>query len=94
MPLTKATTNVVNLDKDTLINGLTVGKGGGNISTNTASGVDALYSNTTGIANTASGSSALQNNTTGNYNAASGYAALHSNTTGNQDAASGYAALV
>ena len=93
MALTKATTNVVNLDKDTLINGLTVGKGGGNITSNTASGKDALNSNTTGTSNTASGQGALQSNTTGVGNTASGQVTLQSNTTGGGNTASGYGAL-
>jgi hypothetical protein len=78
---------------DTLINGLTVGKGGGNIASNTATGLNALYSNTTGNSNTASGVQALFSNTTGANNTASGYAALLSNTTGVQNTASGAAAL-
>ena len=40
---------------------------------NTASGVDALFSNTTGNYNTASGVSALRSNTTGDDNTASGF---------------------
>jgi hypothetical protein len=93
MPLTKATTNVVNLDKDTLINGLTVGKGGGNIANNTAIGRRALEANTTGDQNTASGYSALQLNTTGDYNTAVGVNALPFNTTGSRNTACGVAAL-
>jgi hypothetical protein len=93
MPLTKATTNVVNLDKDTLINGLTVGRGGGNIASNTASGAGALTSNTTGASNTAVGVSSLNVNTTGINNTASGANALAANTTGNNNTASGVNAL-
>lgn len=93
MPLTKATTNVVNLDKDTLINGLTIGKGGGNIVSNTASGAGALQLNTTGNYNTASGYQALYNNTTGVSNTASGYQALYNNTTGIDNTAVGSVAL-
>ena len=93
MPLTKATTNVVNLDKDTLINGLTVGRGGGNIASNTASGAGALTSNTTGTANTAVGVNALQANTTGIQNNAVGVNALQANTTGASNTAVGLNAL-
>jgi hypothetical protein len=93
MPLTKATTNVVNLDKDTLINGLTVGRGSGNIATNTAFGISALQANTTGSGNTASGGYALLSNTTGNSNTASGIYALQNNTTGSNNTASGQGAL-
>ena len=93
MALTKATTNVINLDKDTLINGLTVGRGSGNIASNTASGVAALAANTTGFQNTAVGSNALDSNTTGSYNTASGFNALAANTTGLENTAVGEAAL-
>ena len=52
---------------------LTVGQGKGAITTNTAIGVDALFSNTTGNSNTANGKAALQNNTTGSSNIANGF---------------------
>jgi hypothetical protein len=93
MPLTKATTNVINLDKDTLVNGATVGRGGGNVSTNTALGITALGANTTGSSNTAVGSAALTLNTTGENNTAVGVAALYSNTTGVSNTAVGEDAL-
>jgi hypothetical protein len=57
---------------DAEINGLTVGRGAGNISTNTAAGRSTLSNNTTGNSNTASGYNALYNNTTGNNNTALG----------------------
>ena len=47
--------SIVSTDADMNINGITVGKGGGNIIFNTASGYKALYNNTTGSSNTASG---------------------------------------
>ena len=65
------------------IDGLTVGRGGGDIASNTAVGVTALYSNTTGNYNTACGRSALYSNTTGANNTASGFEAAKNNTTGN-----------
>jgi hypothetical protein len=86
-------TGVKTISNDTLINGLTVGKGGGNIASNTASGAGALGSNTTGINNTASGSSSLSFNTTGNENTANGRTALFSNTTGSNNTAIGVNAL-
>ncbi len=49
---------------------------------NTATGVGALFSNTTGVANTATGGFALFSNNTGSANSAFGAAALFSNTTG------------
>jgi len=58
---------------------------------NTASGFEALVSNTTGSQNTASGALALLNNT-GSKNTANGFEALVSNTTGNQNTAAGYTA--
>ena len=93
MPLTKATTNVVNLDKDTLINGLTVGRGGGNISSNTTIGLSALFSNTIGNENTAVGFNSLRLNSIGYKNSAFGTAALENTTTGFSNTAIGYAAL-
>ena len=78
---------------DVTINALTLGRGGGAISTNTASGYQALLSNTTGSSNTASGYQALRNNTTGIANTASGRNALFSNTTGSSNTASGLYAL-
>jgi len=60
---------------DANINGLTVGKGGGNNANNTAFGVSALGSNTTGTQNVAIGVNALGNNTTANFNVAIGFQA-------------------
>jgi len=98
MPVTiDGTTGITTPDLDSgadaLINGLTVGKGGGNIASNTASGVAALAANTTGTNNTASGVNALQSNTTGSNNTASGLSALQSNTTGFSNTASGSGSL-
>ena len=81
------------LATDTLINGLTVGRGAGNVSSNAATGLNALASNTSGSNNTANGRTALQANTTGNMNVASGYGALALNTTGSENTASGVGAL-
>ena len=78
---------------DLTVNGMTVGKGGGAITSNTAYGKSALYSNTTGSSNTANGAYALENNTEGNNNTANGNLALFSNTTGNNNTANGNAAL-
>ena len=78
---------------DLTVNGMTVGKGGGAIASNTAIGDSALYSNITGDYNTANGTAALQFNTTGDYNTANGVAALQFNTTGSENTANGVAAL-
>lgn len=93
MPITQATTNVINLDKDTLINGLTAGKGGSNIISNTVFGINNLAANTTGSGNTAIGRNALAANTTGVTNTAIGSNALLSNTTGLSNVAIGSTAL-
>ena len=60
---------------------------------NTASGIGALFSNTTGGFNTASGAYALGPNTTGYYNTATGGLALQANTTGYYNTATGGLAL-
>jgi hypothetical protein len=78
---------------DATVNGVTVGRGAGNINTNTASGSQALNSNTTGGNNTAYGREALNSNTTGNQNTASGRQALLNSTTGIQSTAYGFQAL-
>jgi hypothetical protein len=70
-----------------------VAYGAGAITTNSANGSAALYSNTTGGGNTANGGVALYSNTTGNNNNASGYSTLQSNTTGYNNSADGSYAL-
>src|SRR5207245_330682 len=60
---------------------------------NTATGFDALFSNTDGFDNTATGASALQSNTTGSFNTANGAVALVNNTTGFNNTATGFEAL-
>lgn len=88
-------TGAVNLGAyDLTINGITLGKGAGNISTNTASGYQALNSNTTGSSNTANGSQALYANTTGTGNTAIGRSALQTASTGVDNTALGYNALI
>jgi hypothetical protein len=57
---------------------------------NTASGENALYSDTSGSYNTATGFSSLFSNTTGNNNTAAGYNSLYSNSAGNNNTAAGY----
>jgi trimeric autotransporter adhesin len=93
VPYTGAT-RAVNLGAyDLQVNGVTVGRGKGNIVSNTANGVNALVYNTTGANNTATGLNALRANTTGYGNTASGSSALYQNTTGSNNTASGYAVL-
>lgn len=75
------------------VQGLTFGKGGGAGSSNTAAGVNALISNTTGLSNTAVGCNALQTNTTGVYNTAIGSQSLLNVVSGNYSTAVGTSAL-
>ncbi len=87
-------TGAVNLGAyDLTVNGITLGKGGASISTNTAIGLSSLASNSTGYQNTANGSNSLQANTIGYYNSAYGYDALTLNTTGRNNTAIGKSAL-
>ena len=76
------------------INGITVGKGGGSESTNTAVGHHSLQSNTSGYNNTAVGLNSLIANTTGNNNTAVGLVSLNANTTGTYNVGIGINALL
>jgi hypothetical protein len=87
--MTNANTADVIINRDALINGLTVGRGGGNIGTNTATGAFALSSNIGGIYNNAYGYSALSANTDGDENTATGSGSLITNTTGSYNSAYG-----
>ena len=82
------------LANDASISGLTVGKGLGAVSTNTAVGASALAANTTGATNTAVGYQAGYSNTTGGTNTAMGRQALYSNTTASSNSAFGEGALL
>lgn len=73
---------------DVSINGLTVGKGKGNVSGNTSVGLKALQNATKGN-NTAIGSNALATNTSGENNTAVGYMSLSGVTTGINNTAIG-----
>ena len=94
---------------DASINGINIGRGGGNFNTNSAIGLQALAANTSGQYNTATGLQALSRVSTSNSNSAYGYRALaihlgssssafgmkalEGNTTGNYNTAVGEAAL-
>jgi hypothetical protein len=84
------------LANDASISGLTVGKGGGSVSTNTALGTSALQANTTGIQNTAVGYQSLYSNSNASNNTAFGYQAgygitgTNANTTGSNNTYIGY----
>jgi hypothetical protein len=85
--------NLLYSGTDLTVYGLTVGRGAGAVSTNTAFGTSALTANTTGNLNTAVGYRALYTNTTGSSNVAYGYSALNLNSTGNFNTAIGRNAL-
>ena len=93
VPYTGAT-RAVNLGNyDLSVNGLTIGKGGGAASLNTAIGEYSLYFNSTGNANTAIGYQSLYKNSSGANNTASGVGALQRNTTGSNNTANGINSL-
>ena len=73
---------------------LTLGRGKGAVSSNTAIGVKALYSNTTGTFNSAVGYQSLLYNNSGSENTAYGFGSLTNNTTGSYNTANGMASLV
>jgi hypothetical protein len=82
-------TGLATLSGGAVIEGLTVGKGAGAVSGNTAVGLTALNVNTTGSQNTAVGELTLAGNLGGISNTAVGSTALTSNTSGNQNTAVG-----
>jgi hypothetical protein len=84
-----AVTGTLSSTSGTTIQGLTVGKGGGAVATNTAVGVSALTANTSGSANTALGFQAGFGNTTGASNVAVGLQAATGTTTGSYNTAIG-----
>lgn len=75
---------------DLLVNNIRVGRGIGNVATNTAVGNSVLNSNSTGFFNTGGGYNSLYNNTTGFFNTAYGALSLYNNTTGVLNTFSGY----
>ena len=82
-------TEAKSFTKDLTINGITVGKGAGNIASNSAFGNSALSSNTGGYNNTASGYGSLISNTTGVNNTAFGFYSLRNSITGSNNTAIG-----
>jgi len=77
---------------DASINGLTVGHGPGNVSSNTVVGETALVSSSGGY-NTAVGHQAMRSNTTGEDHVSVGWLTLYHNTTGHSNTAIGRTAL-
>ena len=84
--------NLLYSGTDLTVYGITVGRGAGAVSTNTAVGASALAVNTTGASNTATGTQALASNTTFSSQTAVGYQALYTNNSGNVATAVGYKA--
>ena len=85
-------TSTLQTDADAVVNGVNIGRGAGNIASNTRVGLSSLLSNTTGASNTAVGNAAGRTNTTGNNNSYFGRAAGENNTTGNNNSYFGTAA--
>ncbi len=78
---------------DANINGVMVGTGLNNSSSNTVVGNNALVSNSTGLNNCAFGLNVLSGNTQGQFNSAFGKNAMQLNTTGSNNSAYGANAL-
>ena len=87
------TTPSVTYEGDATINGLTVGRGAGDVATNTAVGASALVANTSGANNVAIGTNTLDANTSGASNTGVGANSLDANTTGGSNSALGYLSL-
>jgi len=82
MAISTIDSNSLNATSDLTINGVTVGKGGGAVSTNTAVGASALASNTTAASSTAIGYQAGNSNSTGDDLNAFGYQSFATSTGG------------
>jgi trimeric autotransporter adhesin len=90
---TTPTFTTLTVTGDASISGLTVGKGLGSQSSNTAIGNGALGSNSSGNTSSAFGFYSLISNTTGSSNSSYGYTAMQTNTTGSSNVAFGHSAL-
>ena len=87
-------TNFLNATQESNFNGVTIGRGNGNLSYNTAIGYAVLDgSSATGNGVTGIGSYALQINSSGSNNTAVGHAAMQYNTSGEYNTASGLYAM-
>jgi hypothetical protein len=85
---------IVTTTPDAVINSINIGKGAGNVVSNTRVGLSALQANTTGNQNTAVGNQVLNANTSAAFNTGIGYNALLKTTTGSGNTAVGAQALV
>ena len=89
----QATNSWYNISSELSVNGIILGHGGSNISSNVAVGnVGNLLDNTTGTDNVAIGITVLANNTSGSQNIGIGTLALLNSTTGDGNLAIGYVA--
>jgi len=109
MAISTIGSNSLSSTSDLTINSVTVGKGGGSVSTNSVLGYQALNLNTTGAYNTGIGYQAAYSNligtgltavgqgalylTTGNYNTGVGQGAGYTITSGVNNTAIGYGAI-
>jgi hypothetical protein len=84
----------VTMANDASISGLTVGKGGGAVSTNTVVGTSSLAANTSGSSNVSIGYESSRLNSTGSFNVSLGRDSFYSNTSGSSNTAIGYSALI
>jgi len=80
----------LNTNADATMNGVSVGRGSGNVATNTVVGYQTLKNNTTGIQNVALGYIALTNNVSGSRNTAIGDEAATNITTQDNNTAIGH----
>jgi hypothetical protein len=83
----------IDLTQDISVNSITIGRGSGNINTNTVVGSSALDANQTGYENVAIGNGVLNANTNGYRNLAIGVSSLYTNTSGYENIAMGTASL-
>ncbi|MCH2023750.1 MAG: tail fiber domain-containing protein [Saprospiraceae bacterium] len=81
--MTNANSGDVTISVDATINGLTVGRGSGNVAGNAVFGTSAFNSNTTGNNNTATGTYVLNSNLNGSANVASGHSSMYYASIGN-----------
>ena len=86
-------TNLLQVNSDALINGISVGLGGGAVASNTALGVSAIAATNTGFQNSAIGYQSQYLSTSGSNNTAVGYAALQNTVSGLANCAFGSRSL-
>ena len=77
-------------NQDCTINGLIIGRGGGNKNTNSAFGTSSLYSNSNGNLNTAIGYYSMESYVTGSYNTAIGAESANQSNGGSYNTFLGY----